>query len=140
MSIMEAFGFPSAATAKSALFEEMRKVGASRLEAHYSGGNDEGGVDDIERLLDADGKALEIPKEYIEREPREDDPPYRIREGKVNEWHPLYQAVDEMLSTEFGSWAGEFSANGTIYADLKENRVWREGGIQSGYDDDSAEY
>lgn len=139
MSIMEMFGFPSATTAKSALFEEMRKVGASRLEASYSGGNDEGGVDGIEKLLDAEGNALEIPGAWIEREPRDDDPAYRIREGKVNEWHPLYEAADGMLSTEFGSWAGEFSAHGTLFADLKENRVWRDGS-QSSYDVDGQEY
>lgn len=137
--LMQSLGYPSPVAARDALLAQVRTIGASRMEAHYSGGNDEGGVDTI-KLLDAKGKELKTPEAWIEREPKPDDPPYRIRDGKVNDYHPLWQAADEMLSTEFGSWAGEFSAYGTLYADLKENRVWREGSVQSGYDDDSAEY
>lgn len=128
MSIMEAFGFPSAGAAKSKLFEEMRKVKASRIEAGYSGGNDEGGVNDI-RVLDAAGEPMFVN-------------PERTEGGYANlDWqHPLLLAADAMLSVDFGSWAGEFEAYGTLYADVKENKVWREGSIQSGYDSDSNEY
>lgn len=138
MSIMQQFGYPSPGTAKGALLQALRESGASRLEAHYSGGNDEGGVDGL-KLLDADGKEFEVPNRGTYRPPREGERGWGPQ-GQVYEEHPLWQAADEMLSTEYGSWAGEFSAYGTLYADLKENRVWREGSVQSGYDDDSKEY
>lgn len=139
MSILEELGFPSAETAKNRLFEEMQKVGASRLEASYSGGNDEGGVDDVTKLVDAEGKDVPIPGMWITRDPKPDDPTYRIREGKVHEYNPLWEAADRMLSVDFGTWAGEFSAYGTLFADVKEGKVWRDGEISS-YDSDGHEY
>lgn len=139
MSIMEQFGYPSEATAKRSLFEVMKENGAAYLEAHYSGGNDEGGVDSIDVLKDADGNAIPIPEQWITREPKEGDNAWSIRDGKVHEYHPLYEAADEMLSTEFGSWAGEFSAYGTLFADVKAGKVWR-AGEQSAYYDDSHDY
>lgn len=139
MSIMEAFGYPNTRDAKAKLLDQIREAGAVRLAAGYSGGNDEGGVNDVE-LFDADGNKMESPEGWIERDPRPDDPEYRVRNGKVSEYHPLWEAADQMLSTEFGSWAGEFSAYGTLFADTRDGKVWREGSVQSGYDSDSAEY
>ena len=121
------------------MLEAVKEAGAAKLEASYSGGNDEGGVDDL-KLIDADGKEMKAPDTWVERDPVPGDHAYRIRDGKVHDYHPLWEAADNMLSTEFGSWAGEFSAHGTLFADLKERKVWREGGIQSGYDDDSNTY
>lgn len=139
MSIMEAFGYPSAGTAKTKLFAALREAGASRLEADYSGGNDEGGVNGI-KLFDAEGVELTAPDSWVERDPKPGDQEWAIRDGKVSEYHPLWEAADGMLSTEYGSWAGEFRAYGTLFADLKENRVWREGDVQSGFDSSSTEY
>lgn len=124
MSIMEALGYPSPSGAKARLFTEMGNVGASRIEAHYSGGNDEGGVTSIQ-VLNAGGEIM------FANESGQSDLDYE---------HPLFQAADDMLSVEFGSWAGEFSAYGTLYADFKQHKVWREGEMQSGYDADSHEY
>lgn len=122
MSIMEMFGYPSAAQARANLLKAVREAGASRIEASYSGGNDEGGVDSV-KAFDASGAEVEIA--YDEN----------------HEWGgALYEAANDMLATEFGSWAGDFSAYGTLYADLKEGRVWRDGSVQEGYDSDSTEY
>jgi hypothetical protein len=126
MSLMEALGFPNQGTAKSELLKAVSDVGATRLEARYSGGNDEGGVDDVV-LFDKAGAEIEAPESFTERDPRPGDSEWAIRNGKVSEYHPLWRAADDMLATEFGSWAGEFSAYGTLYADTKENRVWRDG-------------
>lgn len=139
MSLMEAFGYPSAGTAKSKLLAAVREAGAVRLEAEYSGGNDEGGVNNIV-LKGANGETLPTPDDTITRPAKPGDNEWQVREGVVREYHPLWEAANDMLSTEFYTWAGEFSAWGTLYADLKENRVWREGEMQSGYDSDSAEY
>ena len=119
MSIMEQFGYPSEAAAKQTLFETMKQHGLAYLEASYSGGNDEGGVDEVTVMKDDRGEAVTI--------------------DKVNWQHPLTEACDRMLSTEFGSWAGEFSAHGILYADLKEGKVWR-AGEASTYSDDEYSY
>lgn len=113
------YGYPSAAEAKSKLFETMRSHGVAYLEASYSGGNDEGGVDDIEVMKDDRGELVEI--------------------AKLNWQHPLMEACDRMLSVEFGSWAGDYSAYGTLFADIKQDKVWRSGEMSS-YDEDGAEY
>lgn len=138
MNIMEQLGFPSQADAKQKLFEEMRKVGASRLEAHYSGGNDEGGVDSIDVLVNDKAEAIPVPEMWTARAPKEGEMAWN-KDGMVHEYNPLFEAVDAMLTTEFGSWAGDFSAYGTLFADLKENRVWRSGEMSS-YDEDGQEY
>ena len=59
---MEMLGFPNQGRAKVALLRAVREAGASRLEADYSGGNDEGGVNDI-RIFDAKGEALPAPRQ-----------------------------------------------------------------------------
>jgi hypothetical protein len=139
MSIMEAFGFPNQGVAKVHLLRAVREAGAVRLEADYSGGNDEGGVNDI-RIWDAKGEALPVPDSWVERDPRPGDSKWSIRDGKVSEYHPLWQAADDMLATEFGSWAGEFSAYGTLLVDTVAGTVARSGEVQSGYDSDSRDY
>jgi hypothetical protein len=119
MSIMEQFGYPSQAEAKSKLFAAMHAHGISYLEASYSGGNDEGGVDEITVLKDDRGETVTI--------------------ENLNWQHPLTEACDAMLSTEFGSWAGDWTAYGTLFADRQQDKVWRAGEMSS-YSEDGAEY
>lgn len=118
MSLQD-YGYPTAEQAKNGLFEAMKEHGVSYLEASYSGGNDEGGVNDVEVMKDADGGEITI--------------------ESMNWQHPLQEACDRMLSVDFGSWAGDFSASGTLYADRKENKVWRRGET-SKYVDDALDY
>ncbi|HSE44249.1 MAG TPA: hypothetical protein VLA89_02860 [Gemmatimonadales bacterium] len=138
-SILEAFGFPSTEDAKGKLFAEMGKIGAVKLEAHYSGGNDEGGVQSIEVLRNDKGKDIPIPEMWLTRPATAEDRPWQVRDGLVHTYHPLWEAADEMLSTEFGSWAGDFTAYGTLHADVKQKKVWRDGEISS-YTDDHNDY
>lgn len=139
MSIMEALGFPNQGQAKVHLLRAVREAGAVRLEADYSGGNDEGGVNGI-RIWDAKGEELTAPDSFTQRDPKPGDSEWAIRDGKVSEYHPLWQAADDMLATEFGSWAGEFSAYGTLFVDTVEGKVTRSGEVQSGYDSDGRDY
>lgn len=53
--------------------------------------------------------------------------------------HPVQEGCDSVLSVDFGSWAGDFSASGTLHADRKENKVWRTGST-SQYVDDAKTY
>lgn len=137
MTIAALFGGDPAST-KNALFEQMRLLGAAKLEADYSGGNDEGGVGSI-RLIAADGTNLDGFDMWTTRKPKKGEQAYS-HDGLIHEPHPLYEAADEVLSLEFGTWAGEFEAYGTLYADASTRKVWREGSIQSGYDSDSGEF
>ena len=96
--------------------------GVKLLAAEYSGGNDEGGVQQltlystIER--DSDG--------FANVEPRHGETwaeiPY---DGDWND--PLHQGCDRILSTKYGSWAGDYSAWGFLYIDVEKRRCWMDG-------------
>jgi hypothetical protein len=49
---------------------------------------------------------------------------YTDRAAREDEEDRLQRATDDFLSTEFGSWAGEFSAGGKVVADIAEKRVY----------------
>lgn len=104
---------------KDSIFAQLRELGADYAEAGYEGGNDEGGVNDVAiyRHLDE--------KERVE---------VALPEGFGWE-SALHRDLDDLLSLDFGTWAGDFSASGTVYADLREQRIWREGVISS-YEED----
>ena len=54
----------------------------------------------------------------------------RVFDAEVGDWDDddsLYRLVDDLLEGEFGTWAGEFSAHGTVFATVADGRVWREG-------------
>jgi hypothetical protein len=93
---------------KRELLAAMRKAGVHRIEATYSGGHDEGGVQEMQ-LFDAGGELKIV----------EDD----LRE-------PLWDACNEVLSTKFYSWALGCSVYGTLYVDLSEKRAWTSGEIE----------
>lgn len=123
---------------KVTILEEMERLGATYLEAYYSGGNDEGGIDDVTLFVHAKPRQR---KDVVER----------MRDGKVVKFvkltlpkpgyldydHPLHHALDELLAIDFGSFAGEFSCHGTIHADWREWRIWREGEVSTYQSDTS---
>jgi hypothetical protein len=91
----------------------LRNLGAGYMEAEYSGGGDEGGVEQI--TLYRKRSAVLYPP-GVDRIALELEPS-----------HPLWRAVDAFLATEYWSWAGDFSASGTLYALLAKKRVWVDG-------------
>ena len=121
---------PSQGTAKANLLAALRDTGGVRLEAAYSGGNDEGGVDGV-KVFDAKGEQIEVPDTILR--PRKDSDGSWVpvdENGMVQDYHPIWEAADAMLATEFYTWAGEFSAWGTLYATTADGRVWREGSYE----------
>lgn len=84
----------------------MNRAGAVRLQGHYSGGHDEGGLESFS-LEDKDGNKIDT-------------------EAKTWE-DPLWQAVENLLSTKFYSWALEHYVNGMVFVDLEAKRAWTDG-------------
>jgi hypothetical protein len=87
------------------LIREMNRLGVYSLDGQYSGGHDEGGLDQL-TLYNKAGDVIE---------------------GELKYDHPLHQAVEDLLSTKFYSWALECSVYGHVYVDLRKKRAWTEG-------------
>ena len=128
----------SPSTLKSTIFDEMAKVGATYLEAYYSGGNDEGGIDDVSLFVHAKPRQRKDVVERMQDERRVKFVKLSLpKPGYLDYDHPLHEALNELLSLDFGSFAGEFSCHGTIHADTSSWRIWREGEIST-YTSDSS--
>jgi len=88
------------------VFAELQKRGVSRVLVDYSGGGDEGGVDDI-RLFDLAGKEM----------------------GRMCDTHKetlddhLARALGAPVYEQYGSFAGEFSCAGTVEWNVKAGTV-----------------
>lgn len=195
---MSIYGYSrSTPSIKASILAKLRELGATRMEAHYSGGNDEGGVDSINVLrprgktdyylhhvrehtvweggkqvgteekldpypvagpyptkkdaqVDGRKKMKSLPEHLTKFQPVVRFEPVKATEDLVRlfdvegDWDDedgLYRLVDDLLEGEFGSWAGEFSAHGTIYATVSDGRVWRDGEIsQPSWDSSGGEY
>lgn len=125
---MGLFAYQSPVSIKSTIFSEMEKLGADYMEAGYSGGNDEGGVDDVQLFRRAAPRKRKNVEEMkvagkLTRMERIALPP----PGYLDYEHPLHEAIDSLLSIDFGTWCGEFHAYGTVIADLRTRTVTREG-------------
>jgi hypothetical protein len=110
------------AMTKGAVLTELAKRGITRVEVEYSGGNDEGGVDDITFYKGED--VVEVP------EPRRangfvHDPktgkwvqetkgftPEELKEGE------FFEGLEAPVYAKYYSFAGEFYANGKVIWDV----------------------
>lgn len=181
---MSIWGTQSPASLKLEILDAVRALGATYMEASYSGGNDEGGVDDVTvfRPVTKENPAFLVyelhvqgygPKKgELERDYFPKTGPFRTKteahEGAkaeglkrgyyeivqvtddkvpligadVGNWEAgLVRLVDDLLSLEFGTWAGDFTAHGTVYADVPSGRVWRAGEVSTYQPDaDAGEY
>jgi hypothetical protein len=86
----------------------MRKYGVHRFEGDYSGGHDEGGLQEVDVLTDGAGNDVEI-------------------DGIDSYDHELRRCADELLSTKFFSWALDCSVYGRLIVDMNERRAWTSG-------------
>lgn len=184
----------SAESLKQGILAKLRELGATRMEANYSGGNDEGGVDDVivlrptrktdyllhrvytrsvwqdrqqvgveevtdtyptcgpystkkEALAAARAKMKDLPPQFsngfqptIRFEPvKATEPLVRLFgvEGDYDDEGGLHNLVNELLELDFYTWAGEFSAHGTVFATVEDRRVWREGEMSTYSSDES---
>jgi hypothetical protein len=91
-----------------AMLSAMRKYGVHRFEGTYSGGHDDGGLQEVNLLWDRAGNDVEI-------------------DGIDSYTHELRMCADEVLSTKFFSWALGFDVSGRLIVDMDERRAWTEG-------------
>lgn len=118
------FGRPEKHLAE--LLPLLEAQGASLLRADYSGGNDEGGVEDI--TLYAGLVKVDEGHPKAERE--------IAYEGGYQD--RIWELCDAILSTQYGSWAGDWSASGALYVDVAAKHCWKSGQIQDWMPDDVA--
>src|SRR5262245_61251698 len=81
---------------KNRLIHTLHEHGVHKVEGTYSGGHDEGGVDEL-TAYDKDGNALELEEKWDE---------------------PVRQACNDMLTTKFFSWALGASVYGSFGVDM----------------------
>lgn len=81
------------------VYQQIKDAGYVRLHAHYSGGNDEGGADEV-AAVKADGTQEDFGWD-----------------------HPMSNLVNDVLSEKYGSWAGEFEAYGNITIDAEAGSI-----------------
>lgn len=81
------------------VYQQIKAAGYVKLHAHYQGGNDEGGADEV-TAVKADGS-----------------------EESFGWDDPMSQLVNDVLSEKYGSWAGEFEAYGTITIDADKRDI-----------------
>lgn len=105
---------------KRKVFALLKAKGAIKAVLSYNGGNDEGGVDDITLVLegvDENGKNIEV------------DHPTQWNGGEE-----LAELLEGPVDSKYGSWAGDFSAYGTLTWDVEAGTVVMDDYEQSGYD------
>lgn len=90
------------------LIHVLHEHGIHKLEATYSGGHDEGGVEELQ-AWDKDGNEVETGGTWED---------------------PIWEVCNNALSTRFFSWALGASVYGTFYVDVSEKRMWSEGQIE----------
>lgn len=117
---------------KERVFSLLRARGAVKAVLQYSGGNDEGEVESIQLHVPA-GKSPEGADvtAYVDLPVS-----WRAKEGDKELATLLEQPIDD----RYGSWAGDFSAYGTLTWDVTAGTVVMDDYQQSGYDYEQEEW
>ena len=102
---------------KNKVFALLKARGATKAVLSYNGGNDEGGVDEIV-LSGPEIDDIDLPTVWN-------------ASGADRE---LAELLEAPVDYKYGSWAGEFSAYGTLTWDATAGTVVMQDYIQEGYD------
>lgn len=149
MSLFDLFKTPEVNKPRG--FEILRQKGIAKAVLTFSGGNDEGGVDEI-RLIAVDeawnqtvtqldphwGEYTEYVWDAEKQQHVEKPKPPKTPEDVLNE--ELAEILCAPVEVEFGSWCGDFSAYGTLTWDVAEGTVRMDKEVQSGYDSHSSDW
>lgn len=105
---------------KNELFAVLRKMNVVQAIVEFSGGNDEGGVDYI-TLYHQNGTETELPT-WVETQVW--NPTTGNYENiELTDEKKLIVALGESVYDRYGSFAGEFSVNGTITYDVSNEKI-----------------
>lgn len=124
---------------KTKVWNAMRDKGISKIVAYFSGGNDEGGVNNY-AIFDMNGKQFEPPEEQKKEAGyyRELYPFTRAEFFGHDEYWPkegsLAHIIERPVDMEYGSFAGDFSVSGECVWDLKTMKVTMDGEQTAGYE------
>lgn len=123
------------------LFDKLDSMGIVVVEVEFSGGNDEGGVDNITFLTENglyNGPLPQNPpvrqeystKQYVVGWGREQRPasPDEVRDAE------FWSAIEDPIYKEWGSFAGEFSVHGTLTFNVPGRAAILKQDVQRDYD------
>lgn len=123
---------------KQRVFELLRKRSVTRAIVEYSGGNDEGGTDNITLVVAlANGEEAKTDLEvwYCGGYQLLGGGNYKRMSEPANEDQELSELLQGPVDDKYGSWAGEFSAYGTLTWDVETETAEMVDYVQSGYDE-----
>jgi len=105
---------------KEKVFALLRARGATKAVLNYNGGNDEGGVDDITLFLPlASGEMHEVA--------------LQTQWSATGDDKVLAELLEAPVDAKYGSWAGEFSAYGSLVWDAEAGTVVMNDYLQEEY-------
>ena len=113
---------PGSVLPRPEVFRRLAEAGAARAEVHFSGGNDEGGVDSIE-FLDADGTVILQLEEYYAEQVYDRERNRYVEKRPPTDQELLVTALCEPVYNKYHGFAGEFYVSGKIIWSVAEQRV-----------------
>jgi hypothetical protein len=122
---------------RDSVFAALKKKGVAKAEVYYSGGNDEGGVNDI-ALLDAAGKNVGNLQEYYGAPQTWDEATQRwvSAPDTPTDDNRLAEALGAPVYDNYGGFAGEFYVSGTVTWDVEKRTVKDHGVEEVSHDED----
>lgn len=130
------FGDKKNLMSRSSVFAALKSKGVAKVEVHYSGGNDEGGVNQIE-LFDADGKNIGHMDEYYGGTQQWDEATQKwIPAAAPNDDQRLSEALCAPVYDKYYSFAGDFYVDGIVRWDVATEKVKMSGTEQVSHDED----
>ena len=129
---------------KERAFALLRKKSATKAVLHFEGGNDEGGCTGIvlEVALPNGGgyEQQDLEVWYCGGYQHLGNGQY----GRLSEWENEDQELSELLQgpidEKYGTWAGDFSAYGTLTWDVEAGTAVMDEYVQAGYDHEQSEW
>lgn len=124
-------------------YDAMLKLGAIEARGEFSGGNDEGGYDEINFVTEGEDGALD---ERLAKFDIYTDMSYNGQGYENGRWVNITQPTRDpdltaiadhmyaVLDGQYGSFAGEFSVHGTVIVDAKARTSKIEGEEMAGYE------
>lgn len=93
------------------VYDELKKRGAAKAVVHFSGGGDDGGVEQIS-LLNSEGKEIGTLQEYV----------YGGDDKQTPADTELAEALSKPVYDKYYSFAGEFYVSGTVVWDAETRK------------------